>query len=118
MSTVVVFPAVTVASRTVVRKPVFSDRTSYSPGSRADALKMPEALAVTLRAAPVALLVMVIAALGITAPDSSVTVPEMTPVGTCAQTVIPVTTSATTSRIDRESALNMKSPLDSIRGRL
>ena len=62
MSTVVVLPAVTVASRTVVRKPVFSDRTSYSPGSRADALKMPEALAVTLRAAPVALLVMVIAA--------------------------------------------------------
>src|SRR5579883_354546 len=81
MSTVVVLPAVTVASRTVVRKPVISARTSYTPGSNAGALKIPEALAVALREAPVALLVMVTAALAITAPEASDTVPVMMPVG-------------------------------------
>jgi hypothetical protein len=90
-----------------VRKPGISARTSYSPGSSAGALKMPDALAVTLRVPPVVLWVMLIAALAITAPDSSVTVPEMMPVGVCAETVIPVKTNANTSKVDKEIALHM-----------
>jgi hypothetical protein len=55
----------------------------------------------------VVLLVIVIAALAITAPDSSVTVPEMTPVGVWPKAVVPVKTNTKTSKIDREIALHM-----------
>jgi hypothetical protein len=50
---------------------------------------------------------MLMAPLAMTAPDSSVTVPEMMPVGVCAETLIPVKTNAGMSNIDKEIALHM-----------
>src|SRR5260370_4105308 len=67
-----------------MRNPGCSPRTSYAPAGRAGALNKPSALAIADRTNSVALLVIVILANGMTAPDSSVTVPVMIPVGTCA----------------------------------
>jgi len=63
MSAAVVLPTVTAASRTTVRKPVISARTSYWPALSADALKIPKALATTLRTVPITLFLMLMAAL-------------------------------------------------------
>jgi hypothetical protein len=62
---------------------------------------------VTGRATLVALLVMLTVAFGITAPVSSVTTPEMVPVGACA---IKLTARMATSNIDREKSLDMDTP--------
>src|SRR5579863_7502354 len=81
---VAVLPATTWTSDTTVRKPGRSTRTSYSPGKSAGALYKPSAFVTAVRATPVALLVMVMFASGTTAPDASVMVPEIIPVGSCA----------------------------------
>src|SRR5580658_10309718 len=82
--TVAVPPATTSAMALTVRKPGRSTRTSYSPGKSAGALYKPSAFVAAARVAPVARLVMVIVASGTTAPDASVMVPEIVPVGSCA----------------------------------
>src|SRR5439155_9724013 len=108
MFTVVLLPASTCAARTSVRKPCISARTSYSPAGSAGALYRPSSLAVRVRALPVALFVTVRIALGTTAPDSSVTVPEIMPVAVCAESVAAATSGRT---INRDSALRIDPPL-------
>src|ERR1700733_7151499 len=81
---VAVPPATTSTSDTPARKPGRSTPTSYSPGKSAGALYNPSAFATAVRAAPVALLMMVMVTSGTTAPEASVMVPEMIPVGSCA----------------------------------
>src|SRR5579864_5853080 len=70
----------------VVRNPCSSTRTSYCPAGNDGALKRPSAFDVRVRTKPVDLLVITTAALGTTAPESSVTAPEMVPVGVWAYT--------------------------------
>src|SRR5277367_5541598 len=84
MFTVVVLPITTAASLISVLKPVTSTRTSYEPAGKAGSLKRPSALAVKVRAKLVSLLVIVTLAFGMMAPDSSVIVPVIIPVGACA----------------------------------
>src|SRR5258708_5849849 len=83
ISTVVVPPTWTSAPRMVVRKPVTLAFTSYSPAWREGATNEPSEPDRIVREAPVALLVMTTSASGTTAPDSSITTPEMVPVGAC-----------------------------------
>jgi hypothetical protein len=51
------------------------------------AVKVPLSVVTTTREAPVSLLVIVTVAFWMTAPEGSVTVPVIVPVGTCAKTV-------------------------------
>jgi hypothetical protein len=67
----------------------------------------PDALVVSVRAAPVALSVMVKVALGMTAPVSSVTVPVMIPVGAWAMANEPNATRNKANNIDTDATFDM-----------
>src|SRR5437899_3877204 len=106
--TVVLPPASTVAMLCEMRNPGCSPRTSYWPVGSAGALKKPSELASAVRTRSVALLVIEIFANGMTAPDSSVTVPVMIPVGTCARAAKLVT--AHISHIDLDVSDMLRTP--------
>ena len=57
------------------------------PAGNADALNVPSAFAVRVRVRPVSAFDIVIFGFGITPPDSSVTVPDMVPIGACAKPI-------------------------------
>src|SRR5579872_655114 len=111
-STAVVPPTATSASRIVVRKPFTVTRSSYCPARSDGALYVPSEAVVTVRAAPVALLVMMTSAPGTTAPVSSITVPEMEPVGVCPTILKAASNKSTTAKRQRRKVLFIDPSLD------
>jgi len=76
-------------------------------------LNVPSELVVTVRAIPVALFVIVIVALGMIAPLSSVTVPKTVPVGACAYDAVATKISNKENKINTDLLLNIVTPLNS-----
>src|SRR5215471_1120514 len=83
----------------IAAKPEASTRTSYAPARSEGAEYRPFSPVWMTRDAPVSLFVTVTVAFWITAPDGSVTVPTIVPVGTCAISGI-----ATTSKMTHAKA--------------